>query len=1014
MKTFLIIFFLLLTEFSSAQLLITVCDATQYIPTSTNIENPINFNLPSINSSRYLNGFDWNQQPNIELTNMVFDGQQLDTKTSLVHSQLGNYYSYLYYQSPGHLLPYSEGWELLLVNIGKYPDDETDLEAVVFRALPYVVLYNRYNGIIRVFVGMGPDATISESADALSVKLQFNVEENLSNYSGILRLYDGHDSALDQPISSVCALSIGKAITEGVRWASVDFQTTFDPCSCKTPTKLNLEFTHIKEQELKLYGREVGITDYDIMTNEMEVNPKDFLSSVSFNETMKDASQGFAINKALQNTLDDYETRYQKYQDDLAVNQQHNDLVNQNLGYVKFAKSVIATVQTLSGGFTSGLLVGIVKNFGLQHGINYLASTSYNSYQSSAEGADWFKSTIKSFPKLIKKINSNVEKIDEKEFYKVLKILMGSDAETFIANNLETTTDPNKPATPTNSITYSEMYFDGKIKTQNVKIGPTFFAPGTFGINRGSFQDEIDGNDAFQFPVYNEILGIFALLESPKIEISKLIPNNQTNVILQNNQRVSDNVDLYTCKLYRHQTWAKQYQVKLVEPLKYKFNNTLDIKDYAIDANFEIIARPKVIGSSETKHSNAFLLKNELINLFSKNTNDDDALPILTNGNPYNFNINSVSPEFNFNLPLEGPIPHENEIKFTSPIIPLDAFSSIISQFSIRNEVVSLRNLGTHSSTTLNNFNSNWLSNDNVYFNNLDQLINLPGVNNGTSHLPVFTDPNQFGYEFDFEIILKLRINVIYNSLNTAGINNTTTMVFSYPIKVDTSLFSNQQFQVVNVGQFPQNLNLNNTNFNGMQVDGCILNGNQYECRAWENVQLSGDLFTSNGYNVLITAGQELEILPETNISSEIVLAIQPILDYSHPMPEASDTYVKNFCYGLNPNAPGYQANTPTKRILELEANSLTNQGIPSEHLIWDFNIYPNPTTSTSTVVISGNNETNYNIEVTDMMGKVVYTKGNRAETTQTVLDLTGISKGVYFVKVNTLLGTKMKQLVIQ
>lgn len=66
----------MLTEFSSAQLLITVCDATQYIPTSTNSENPINFNLPSINSSRYLNGFDWNQQPNIELTNMVFDGQQ--------------------------------------------------------------------------------------------------------------------------------------------------------------------------------------------------------------------------------------------------------------------------------------------------------------------------------------------------------------------------------------------------------------------------------------------------------------------------------------------------------------------------------------------------------------------------------------------------------------------------------------------------------------------------------------------------------------------------------------------------------------------------------------------------------------------------------------------------------------------------------------------------------------------------------------------------------------------------
>jgi hypothetical protein len=48
------------------------------------------------------------------------------------------------------------------------------------------------------------------------------------------------------------------------------------------------------------------------------------------------------------------------------------------------------------------------------------------------------------------------------------------------------------------------------------------------------------------------------------------------------------------------------------------------------------------------------------------------------------------------------------------------------------------------------------------------------------------------------------------------------------------------------------------------------------------------------------------------------------------------------------------------------------------------------------------------------MTGKVIYSKVNNGEVSSSELELSGISKGVYFVKVNTLQGTKMKQLVIQ
>lgn len=183
-------------------------------------------------------------------------------------------------------------------------------------------------------------------------------------------------------------------------------------------------------------------------------------------------------------------------------------------------------------------------------------------------------------------------------------------------------------------------------------------------------------------------------------------------------------------------------------------------------------------------------------------------------------------------------------------------------------------------------------------------------------------------------------------------------------------------------------------------------------------VKTSGNIYFDKSLNAIpanssinFIAGEEIIVSPEAIVSPEVVLSIDPSI--IKPCEKAEDLVptsleIANFC-----NGPIYAERSSSKSILISDVYDNLEEN-KSDQSVWDFNIYPNPTTSTSTVVLSGNNETNYNIEVTDMMGKVVYTKGNRAETTQTVLDLTDISKGVYFVKVNTLHGTKMKQLVIQ
>ncbi|MDD2982013.1 MAG: hypothetical protein PHQ74_01370 [Crocinitomicaceae bacterium] len=462
------------------QTLTTICDAV-YAPVSTNWTAPLNTNLPLTNGARYKNSTNWNQN-SFPLPNMSFNNISLGPKTSLSNSQLGEHYSYIYNESSAHKHLPSEGWELLLINVGKYPDDLTLLESNMYSALPYVILYNKYKAIIRVFVGMGPDSEISNSADALSVELFFTDKSKKNhNLSGLLRLYEGEDKPLDKPTTIIRALTVGKAVTELSRWASVDFQVAYDPCSCNTPSILGLQFTHIKEQTLKLYGREVAITDNDIMTNEMEVNPSEFLSSFNYNDITKNAEQGMVINKSVTNTLNDYIKRYEKYQQDLAAVQKHNAKVNNNLAILKFCKYAFSAATTLSGGFTSSLLPTILKNAGASYALNYLASANYNVWGTTVDDADWFKRSTKAVQGIIKKVNGQYEKLDEKELFKVLKQIFGEDANTFISSNFEIKPETGKPAQPTNSVTYSEMNFEGKITTNTNKVGPTFFLPGTYG-----------------------------------------------------------------------------------------------------------------------------------------------------------------------------------------------------------------------------------------------------------------------------------------------------------------------------------------------------------------------------------------------------------------------------------------------------------------------------------------------------------------------------------------------------
>ena len=131
-----------------------------------------------------------------------------------------------------------DGWELLSVNLGKYPNgmlySEHDPSSISCNSrIPYLLLYNKYRGIIRLFSNYFTEETYKTAKITLSFP---DPEEDEPITSGLLRLYSGVDVPLSQPTDVTTVTSIVKFPNVDTHWFYCDFQVAFDPCTCHYPT----------------------------------------------------------------------------------------------------------------------------------------------------------------------------------------------------------------------------------------------------------------------------------------------------------------------------------------------------------------------------------------------------------------------------------------------------------------------------------------------------------------------------------------------------------------------------------------------------------------------------------------------------------------------------------------------------------------------------------------------------------------------------------------------------------
>jgi hypothetical protein len=906
---------------------------------STNPSAPTNNALPDVQpaipgtvpyqvDTRYLNGFDWVNGnaglPNQEysLLGMMYNPTQpYTTMSNIQNVNLTGYYVYLNKILGNDLMRIENGWELMLINLGRYPDNtphfSTDLNSI-----PYLVFYNKFTGVLRVFVQFGYNQPPPNSINGVRIDLKYTVPNITSkNVSGILRLSGGKDRALNLPTTSKKITAVAPKEGQVNFWMSGDFQLTYDPCVCVHITQLDLTFNFFSETDFKLHGR--GIEVEEPLISNSTILDKDFLSNVD--PDLIDKEGGLIIYESIYKLIDDYIAKMEDYNDRLIYVNRHNKEVKENLLIAKAVRKIITV------GITAA--VGTPEILALQ-------------------------STL---VKLFFNDNSDKSKEKVKKLFEKFSEIAGKQFDTYVSKNFVLQNAPQKPIVPTAN--FSEMYFSGTLTDTDIARGPTFTTPGSF-KNNVSIDPitnqpvnnilDLPYQDVYGYPVYNQPVGVFALLEQPVLEKS------EHNIVTSISNPISSIIH-------------NKIQYKLKAPLKYTFNPALNITTKNIEAMIVIKAindpTSNILAPANLGYNFYTNVIDKSINLISESVNtysNDVIIDYLKQENQQGV----------FNKKIDT-------LVYTSTFLPIDVLNTMVFEMS--------------TSENLGGFNYSAPS------GSANSLLR--------------------SYWSDIKVELKLKVDVQFAGTNTDGNPNKFTYIFTYEIGEsyivlkNTELYPSLANSIADIYQYEEDLDFSNLVFNGTPIEGCELNGNSYTCQAWNDITINGNLSTSNGYTVNLIAGNQIETFPESVISPEINLSIVPVLNYSQPMPEATSTYVSNFCNKLLADSLDYQANSvPVNKILldsvqEIQ-NSISNSlNLTNNEL--DFQLFPNPSTQLTTVVVEGNESGLATLSIFDIMGKEqnLIIQGQNGQFN---FDVSTLAKGMYFVKVNTIGASKTKQLIVK
>lgn len=138
-----------------------------------------------------------------------------------------------------------DGWELMKRDLG-YSDSGTPVTGT---RNPYVILYNKRTGMLRVFTAIGD---LFNSYQFAEIKLLFN-SNGSSHKSATLNRMEGIGTALldTPPGATDMFASIAPFLNYKSKWFMADFPMEYDPCACQFDSKLKIEVRLISQADVK-------------------------------------------------------------------------------------------------------------------------------------------------------------------------------------------------------------------------------------------------------------------------------------------------------------------------------------------------------------------------------------------------------------------------------------------------------------------------------------------------------------------------------------------------------------------------------------------------------------------------------------------------------------------------------------------------------------------------------------------------------------------------------------------
>ena len=178
-----------------------------------------------------------------------------------------------------------DGWELIKTDLG-YNDAA---QPTTGTRNPYVILYNKRTGMLRVFTAIGD---LFNSYQFAEIKLKFNTN-GASHKSATLNRMEGVGTALlDTPTGTAAGfVSIAPFLNYKSKWFMADFPMEYDPCACQFDSKLEIRVNLISQADVKEQSTTTGTL---VTTN--STNP-------GATQTSSDFDQAFATGKKVFNNF---------------------------------------------------------------------------------------------------------------------------------------------------------------------------------------------------------------------------------------------------------------------------------------------------------------------------------------------------------------------------------------------------------------------------------------------------------------------------------------------------------------------------------------------------------------------------------------------------------------------------------------------------------------------------------------------------------------------------------------